>query len=784
MQIYTFFILLEKKRYLFVILLKLMVYMRFLLKNKHLIFILLTLVIYSCSTVKILPEGSYRLKKNKITIENSDKLKSSEIEPYLRQKANTYYFFGWNPFIGIYNLSNSKNEGWNEFAKKIGQAPVEFDYEAVENSVKNIKNHTQSLGYYDAVVTDTILYKKRTATVIYTIVPGERFRLSNIEYNISDSRIKDIVLQDSTNSKLKADLFLSESTLLIEAERIATFLRENGYYNFTNNYISFTSDTNKREKSANLVLYIRDYTRNEDPKNSREHRLFKLNKILIQPDYDPAEKLSEHPIDYDTILYKNGLEIVYKNRLKIRPKFIEQINKIEPNSYYRLSNVTNTYNRFKDINLFTGTNIRFDEVEESKNFSEGLVNCSIKLTPAKTQGYTLNLELSSNSNNLFGISPAISYFHKNLFKGGEWLNLSFMGNFQININSLVRSTELGVSSSLSVPNFLLIPETSFTTTVPRTDFKFLFNYQDRPEFTRSLISAAYGYSWKSKHKLRFSLFPVQLSVVRLTNISTSFYQSLENPFIRNSYRNYFDLGAGFSLYYISDPNPKTEKSVLYVRWNNDIAGNLLSLFSSSFKKDSTGSDLIGNTPYSQYFKTDITFGYNKKLSTRTSLAFRFNAGVGYAYGNSKSIPFEKLFYAGGANSLRGWQARSIGPGYSQIDTTFSIPNQTGDIKIESNVEYRFPIFNKFEGALFVDAGNIWNIKRENTALSGNFSFNNFYKNIALNWGAGIRYDLSFVILRLDMGIIAYNPSEKRWISPNMWFKPNSYSLQFGVGYPF
>ncbi len=758
--------------------------MKFYSFDKLLLFTCFAIILCSCGSANILPEGAYRLKKNRIVIVNSELLKASEFEPYLRQKANTYYFFGWNPFISIYNLSNSKNEGWNEFAKKIGQAPVEFDKEAVDNSVKNILNHAITLGYYDAVISDSIVYKKRTASVLYRIYPGDRFRINKLDYKISDNKINEIVLNDTLNSKIKSNPFLSESTLLLEAERIALLLREKGYYNFTNNYISFTSDTNRNEKTASLTLYIKNFTRNEEPKNSKPHKLFKINKITIQPDYDPSEKLGTSPVEYDTIQYKKGMFVIYKDRLKIRPKFVEQINKIEPYSYYKLSDVTNTYNRFKDINLFTGTNIRFDEVPDNESAEIGLVDCSIKLTPSKTQGYTLNLELSSNSNNLFGISPAVSYFHKNLFNGGEWLNLSFMGNFQVNINSLVRSTELGVSTSLSIPNFLLIPETSFTTSIPRTEFKFLLNYQDRPEFTRSLVSAAYGYNWKSKHNLRFNFFPVQLSVVKLTNLSSSFYQSLENPFIRNSYRNYFDLGAGFNMYYISEPNPKTDKSVFYLRWNNDIAGNLLSLLSNSFKKDSTGKDLIGNTPYSQYIKSEITLGYNKKLAHRTSLAFRFNAGVGYAYGNSSSMPFEKLFYAGGANSLRGWQARSVGPGYSQIDTTFSIPNQTGDIKLEANVEIRFPVFDKFEGAFFADAGNIWNIKRENTAKSGNFSFNNFYKNIALNWGTGIRYDLSFVILRLDLGIIAYDPANQKWISPNMWFKPNSYSLQFGVGYPF
>ncbi|MFA6770996.1 MAG: BamA/TamA family outer membrane protein, partial [Bacteroidales bacterium] len=303
-------------------------------------------------------------------------------------------------------------------------------------------------------------------------------------------------------------------------------------------------------------------------------------------------------------------------------------------------------------------------------------------------------------------------------------------------------------------------------------------------FTRNLISWNYGYSWRSGDRFFYYLNPVQLNVIRLNNMDPKFYETLMDPFLKNSYRNHFDFGSGASIYYTTDASPIPQYSHFYIRWSNDIAGNLISLFNKSLSADSTGAKRIWNTPYAQYFRTDFTLGYTYKPYSTYAIATRFNFGLGYAYGNSRVLPFEKLFYAGGANSLRGWQARTVGPGSAAIDTTFSIPNQTGDIKLEFNVEYRFNMFWNFEGALFVDAGNIWTLRSDPGKESGLFRIKDFYKSMAINWGAGLRLNLDFVVLRLDMGMVAHDPFRKTWIAPSKWFQTNTYSIQFGVGYPF
>jgi len=752
---------------------------------KILTFALLSFFVASCSTVRVVPEGSSRLKENKIEITNSKKFPVAILEPYIRQKPNSTFLFGINPFLNIYNWSNGKNNGWDKLVKNIGQQPVIFDSLLVNKSVENISNHLEYLGYYNSVINHATITKSKKTTVKYTVTLGNRYLLNKIGYEIKDTAIGKIVFADTLNTLIKRHDYLAESILAEESDRITSILRDKGYYNFTKNFLFFKADTLRHDGSADLMMKIENYTRNETVKDSRPHNVYYIRRINIYTDYDPSINRLDTLALPDSIKYRD-LNIFFNGKLNIRPSVLAKMNKIIPGDLYKEKLVNNTYERLVSLRYFSGVNLQFDEVP--KNSSEepdsNEVDCTIRLTPSKSQGYKINLEASSNSNNLLGISPAISYYHKNIFKGGEWFSLGFMGNFQFKFNDPTRSTELGVSAGLSVPGFLLLPDKIFTSTVPRTDINLSYNFQSRPEFTRNLLSLNYGYNWKMGERFFYRLNPIQLSIIRLINMNPLFYQSLSDPFLKNSYKSHFDLGAGATLFYTTDASPNPKNSYFYFRWMNDISGNLLSLFNKSMPTDTNGFKTIWRTAYAQYYRTDFTMVYTWKFENKTSFATRFNLGLGYAYGNSTTVPFEKLFYAGGANSLRGWQARSIGPGSAPIDTTFSIPNQTGDFKLELNAEYRFGLFWKIEGGLFADAGNIWNLRAEEGKEAALFRIGDFYKSIAFNWGAGLRLNLDFVILRLDLGMIAYDPTSKNWVGLKEWFKPNTYSLQFGVGYPF
>lgn len=749
----------------------------------YLLLLALVISIYSCSTVRVVPKGQSVLKENYIKVINNESLSPGNLYQYIRQQPNNSFLFGWNPFLVIYNWSNGKNNGWDKFVKKVGQKPVILDTLLVKRSNANLETHLASIGYYNSTVKDSIITKKKKSKVFFTIKTGDSYTIDDIFYSIKDTAIERIVMNNLSRSLIKVGSRLSEQVLDKESERLTIILRERGYYNFTRNYFLFEADTLRAPGKAQLLVKIENYTRNETPKDARIHKIFTIRNIALFSDYDPMKGREDSTTLYDTIKIKD-LDILKRGSGSIKPNVLAKMNTLRTGDLYNEKKATNTYNRYVSLRYFSGVNVQFDQVPSDSTSRFGEVDCTIRLTPSKNQGYKLNLEASSNSNNLLGVSPAISYYHKNLFKGGEWFTLGFMGNFQFKLNDPVRSTELGISSGLSIPSFLFLPDTLFKTNVPRTEINIGYNYQSRPEFTRNLISLNYGYNWRSGDRLYYTVNPAQLNIVRLNNMDPKFYETLMDPFLRNSYRNHFDFGSGATIFYTTDASAMPQNSYFYFRWTNDIAGNLMSLFNKSLKTDTTGVKTIWNTPYAQYFRTDFTLGYTYRPYSTYAIATRFNLGLGYAYGNSRVLPFEKLFFAGGANSMRGWKARTLGPGSSGIDTTFSIPNQTGDLKLEFNVEYRFNMFWNFEGALFVDAGNIWTLRSDPGKESGLFRINNFYKSMALNWGAGLRLNLDFVVLRLDMGMVAHDPYKKSWIGPGKWFGKDTYSIQFGVGYPF
>ena len=710
------------------------------------------LAVSSCSTTRALQDDEYRLRRNRIEVTNDKEFNTNVLTPYLKQRS-----IGWTPFLTVYNWTNGKGKAWDKLVQKVGVPPVVYDPSMVDESVEGIEKHLEYLGYYGSKAESLISVNKRKVDVTYMVTLGKRYPISRINLSLPEGgEFRQAFLADTSSMTVKKGDFLSEASLETETERSAAQLRNQGFFTFNKNHFFFEADTLTEPGSAILNMSIREYTRNASPKDAQPIRKFYIDDVTIS----------------------------YPRSLNIKEKVLRELNTVEPGAPYSADVVNSTYSRLSAIRVFSSVNVGMTQSDTN------LVDCSISLAQSKLQGFKVNLEASTNSSGLLGISPQLSYYHKNVFHGGEWLNLSFMGNFQFKFNDAIRSNEFGVSAGLSFPKFFPLPYRYFPGAIPRTDVNISYNYQNRPEYTRNIISTSYGYNGNYRNKLFYQVYPLQLNIVRLFDLDEAFYKTLANdPFLRNAYQDHFDLGSGTTLYYTTSPASIPEETYHYGRLQFDIAGNLLSVFKPLMAKDENGSGMIWNTPYSQYIRTEATLGKTWVWGRKNgqSIATRLLAGVGYAYGNSTALPFEKHFYGGGANSLRGWQARTVGPGTSPRDTTFVIPNQTGDMKLEANIEYRFDIIWKVDGAVFIDAGNVWTLKHKDTPANDPaiFRWNTLAESIAANWGVGVRLNFGFLLLRVDMGMKIHDPSRvEKWVNPGQWLKRDNFALHFGVGYPF
>ena len=699
---------------------------------KNLILSILAGILATGCATQRLAEGEYRLAGNKIKVVGKQ-ISSSELTSYLAQKPSA-------SFLGI---------------RRPGAPLVIHDESQVQTSADNIENHLEYIGYYGSKVTSEVDYQGKKAYVTYIVTPGKRYMIRSIDFELpQDEEFRQEFETDRPHITIKEGQYLAESTLEAETVRSAEFFRNRGYYGFDNSFYFCEADTLSHDGTAALKMAIRDYPRNGSPEDAKPHRKFTIGDVTLS----------------------------YPKEIPIRTYILEELNVLRPGMPYSERAVNATYSRLSNLSVFNSVNVTMNPV------SDHVVNCDINLLNGGVQGFKTNLEASVNSTGLFGISPQLNYFHKNFFHGGELFNLGLKGNFQFKTKDKIRSTEFSVSSTLRIPRLIGLPNSLFRgPNLPHTDLTLGFSYQDRPEYKRTMITTSFGYTGNLGRNFYYQFFPFQANIVRLFSVSESFAERLVSDlFLLNAYSDHFDMGMGGMLYYTTDPTPIPKRTYTYGRLSFDLAGNVLSLFNSAMPTNQIGQHTIWQIPYAQYVRGELQLGQTIRFGggDNQAVAFRFLVGAGYGYGNSTTVPFEKQFYAGGANSMRGWQARALGPGRVQPWTEyFLIPSQTGDFKMEANFEYRFPIVWKLEGALFADAGNVWNLRLAEYMEGSNFSFDT----IAADWGLGLRVNLDFILVRIDLGAKIYEPCRpvgERLIGPDQWLKSGNFALHFGVGYPF
>lgn len=728
------------------------------MKRRKVIFLCICAVLsVACSVTRSLKDGEYLLRKNQVKVDDPG-FDAGSLMSYIAQRPNSY-LLGVNPLLSVYNWSGEGKTKLGRFVQSVGVAPVVYDPALVEKSIGSIENHLRYIGYYGSQVESRVQVKGRKVYVNYYVALGKRYTISAIDYDLPEyGSLKQEFMEDLPHSTVAVGDYLAESDLEKEAERSALMYRNKGYYGMSKSYYFFEADTLSRDGTAKLRYNIRDYALGDPASTARQHRKFTLDKVQIT-----------HP-----------------EKLKIRRSTLENMNTLRPGQPYSEQEVNTTYTRLANLGMLSGVNVN---IQPS---SDNTVNADISLRNSRLQSIKADLEGSFNSTGLFGISPQINYYHKNIFHGGERLNVGIKGNFQFKPGDKAYSTELGITTSIRFPQFLGLPNRIFKGPyIPTTDVSLAFTYQDRPEFRRTLITTAITYNGRVGKDFYYQFSPFRLNIARLFNINTEFLSQIiiANPFIMNAYMGRFDQGVNGMVYYTTNASAVPLTSYHYVRFGVDLSGNFLSLFNKLMPVDEAGMRTIWSTPYAQYVRAELNVGkvFRFGAEEQHALALHLVAGAGYGYGNSSTMPVEKLFYCGGSTSMRGWQARTLGPGNSELLTVFSIPSQIGDMKLEANVEYRFPLVWKLEGALFVDVGNIWNIPRkEVNDTTGVFSFNNLGESIGLDWGLGIRMNLGFLLIRVDGGLRLHDPARaegNRWVPVREWF-PKNYAIHFGVGYPF
>lgn len=756
------------------------------------------MIMCSCSVNKFIPEGSYLLDDVEI-VSDGKSIPSSSMSNYVRQKPNSKWFNVLKVPLGFYCMSGKDStSAINRILRKIGEAPEIYDHFVALKSRNEIEKAIKNQGYMQGkVMLDTIV-KKNKVSAVYTIQTGKPYIIRRIAYNIDDLQISELIERDSMKSHLHNGMIFNVETLDKERVRITKLLRNNGYYKFNKDYLVYQADTVRNSFQVDVIMKLLPFQQKKEdvPMKHRQYTVRNVNCMA-------SDETMTSNVDYsafDTLHY-DGMNIFFNNQVYLRPKTISHFNYIQPHRLYNEDGVQNTFSSLGRLRALKYTNIHFTEIMKGDS---AFLDANISLTKSRKHSLAFEIEGTNSAGNL-GAAASMTYQNRNVFKGAETFTAKLHGGFEAITNMGEEYTnndykDYGIEASLNFPEFKFpFLSSDFKRKIRATsEIGANFNLQLRPEFHRTLASASWRYLWTGKKNTQHRYDLLNVSYVYFPWRSTSFIEYLtekgkKNASLIHSYEDQLIVSTGYSFTYNS-ANDKTKgargrRNSYFIRVNVEESGNLMYLASKIINGKPQDGDqyVVANLPFAQYIKGDFDFSQHLYIDKRNSLVFHVGVGVAYPYGNSQTLPFEKQYFSGGPNSVRGWSVRSLGPGgYKGLESELDYYAQVGDIKLDLNVEYRTYLFWKLYGAFFIDAGNIWNITdnlQEDDAL---FRFNRFYKQLAVAYGIGLRFDFDFLVLRFDGGMKAVNPmftgrDKYPFIHPDF---DRDFTFHFAVGYPF
>jgi len=751
---------------------------------------------FGCRTTQTLNEGEHLYSGGQIKIQKAENSKYKkellqDLEEVNKPQPNEKI---GGMRIGLWAHQKVENEKAGFYAKwvnkKIGEKPVLLEKVNTNSVQKLMKNRMENLGYFNSNVQYEIKKSKNTGFIKYEVTPGDRLHIQSVSFQKVGEQKVDSLIQNylKTQKPIEKGAPFSLEKLKTTRSEISEYLKKNGYYYFTSSNLIFEADTlnTKFQNKATLTLRIKE--------NVSELALvpYEIGEINVFPNY--SLDTSEDTKNSDTTVLK-GVRFIQSENF-FRPDRLYPYLFIKEEENYSPEKEKWTNKRLNSLKTYRFVNIRYREDSSFEN-GKGQLTTNIYLSPLSKRSFRSELQAVSKSNNFVGPSLNFEYLNRNLFRGGEALRLSSKIGYEAQLNSgdistNLSSIETGISAELIVPRMISpFPiEEKFRYSIPKTKFKLSYDLLNRAQwFNLNSFLAVYGFEWNPNIFVTHNLNPVSINYINIGNESEAFLNLLEsNPFLARSFEQQFIPGLNYSFQW-SQLVRNEKRNRFYFAFSADFAGNALALAQNIGGVKGNDKKFWGQS-YAQFSRFDFDIRNYQDIGKESRLVSRVFAGIGLPYGNSVSLPYSKQYFSGGPNSVRAFRIRTLGPGnYQPQDQTdgTSFFDQAGDIKIEANVEYRFPLISYLKGAVFTDAGNVW--LKNDDGRNGKFT-SNWINEMAIGSGVGLRLDIEFFVIRLDVATPIRKPGPEgfQWqdtfeFGDKSWRQENI-TWNFGIGYPF
>jgi outer membrane protein insertion porin family len=746
------------------------------------IFICASLLLIACSQTKSLENGQYLFDKATIKINSTVKISKgkksqlkSELKGLIRPETNSS-ILGFRFKLWVYNWAGKPSgKGLRYWLKnKVGEPPVLASFPALEKNRAVLQNRLENKGFFQDSVTMDTTSKARKIRVVYTALIGDQYKIRKVTFPGDSSHLSSLLRDLSKKTLLKPGDPYDLDIIKNERVRTETGLQEKGYFYFNPDYLLVVVDSTVGNHQVDMRVVVKRST----PPKALE--VYSINEVIIFADYDIH-------VDTNTMISK-GVKLksytIIDPGKKFRPDIFNNAFVFKPGDVFNRTDHELSLNRLTNMGVFKFVKVRFEDADSGKN----KLNAFYYLTPTEMKSIRFEASGLTKSDNTNGGLLSVNWRNRNFFRGAELFIVNVYGGLEsqyLGNGLIVNTKKAGATLNLYIPRIIsFFPFRTNSSYMPKTRLELGYEFYNRTtQYQLNSFKTSFGYIWKENVTKEHQLNLITILYIDPTHISPQFQLQLDtNLTLARSIERQFTIGPNYNFNLNTLLKPNTNQNNFYFNSNLDLSANVLGLVSGA-SIDKGNVKKIFNTPFSQYIRVELDFRHYLSFDKYAVLASRITGGVGYAYGNSNTMPFIKEFFAGGANDLRAFRSRSLGPGsfYAGNRATAFLPDQPGDIKMEMNTELRFRIFSVFRGALFVDAGNIWTV-REDSKRPGSQFTPQFLQQIAVGIGGGIRADISILILRVDLGIPVrepFRPQGSRWN-----FDGNNLVWNFAIGYPF